>query len=1427
MTKSILITVIAVITQLLSLCTTRAQAPAAAASFPDAESAIAARLEALSAEYEVAFTLIDGVRQVGAYAVATAAPLAPDGTLEPLEPLLILAHGTDANWRALAPSLDVAAEYNAWLDALSSELVPDDEKGYFRLAEPSPPAASAADLAVTGYRLPFAGGWSARVSQGPYGSFSHSSYWAVDFVLPHTSTRIDALVAAKDGVVWYVKDVSDTGGVGSSYNGYSNGIVIKHAPDEYSWYWHLAQGSVPNDIQPGVQVEAGRFIGLQGTTGYSTGDHLHFMVTKDFPSWWQGCDADGCDGREMRVDKAPWSSNTHAVDFSEVDESPWYHCSGSWNCNASPVSENYLDAANGVVLYFDPDYEGAAWKQIDAFGGDVPSWLDNHASSLRIPEGWWTRLYREPALGGSSQTLSASLNNLADIDIDNAVSSVEIDASLWLTKAVHNPWPWPQKVQIGTDDPRITDATLNDVPLLEDEACPWAIRWLEPGAHTLAFRTETRPYLGSDRATVEIQHWPYTKADCADDEGPTPPAIHPTGVDAAELVDETTIPVSGLVNAGETVTQTWALRNIGASTWGPETDLVSVGGDPFGTEDADGVALSLPTTAPEETAELQLALQAPDGPGDATGTWRLRNGLGTFFGPLLSASVRVPETHAGITLEVDPAPSADASMVMIRATVEDAPQPLRAMRLLIDGEVVHEVNEPALTYPWNTASYGAGDHTLVVEAADLTDVAWSRPARQLLTYRLLGTAGPVNHAPYAPAPVSPDDRRAIYSVTAVQLCAQAQGDPDGDTVSRYYFEIFDSPETWNSGWVSERCVNTGPLAPYRYQWRVKVRDDHGADSPWSASRTFTLVDPALTITQLACAPLDQSSETVAIRACTDAPQDAGVTIWLDVNDANDGSLGGDWHQIAELTGPCFSDDDAPVWSTLPFADGVHRVRAEAQSVDPAWDGVTLREIACWLPHRRPAPAQLLAPVHPDGMETPLYTDDRTVTFKWTPPLRATNTILHVTAGPSAATVLSRTVAPPVGQLTHTFGSDHEALTWRIIAANDEGTTTSVESELGIDRTAPSCTVVPLPKTRSGTTLRVTWQGTDDLAGVRTYDVQVQDSERGLWRDWITGVPASQTGETFEGRPGHIYGFRCRATDHADNVGAFPTAADAETLVDLTTARVADLTVSGLDTFPNPAGGLVAQAVVENRGSAWEANEIYTDLYLDRTPSGPGDFEGSIWTWLSAPIGASGTMTLSALLDTSMAPSAALQTPYREVQGTLAALADSLDGVAETNELNNLRVSSDAICIASEDTFEDDDAPGTASSLLPGQVQVHNFHKPGDQDWLRLSVVPDTTYTITTEGLGPAADTYLKLFDTDGATLLAANDDVVVEPASFGGASQLVWTAPEDGAGPYYIQVRHWDPGVSGCGTGYTITVEGLGTLDSHIYLPAIMKSAAP
>jgi murein DD-endopeptidase MepM/ murein hydrolase activator NlpD len=58
---------------------------------------------------------------------------------------------------------------------------------------------------------------------------------------------------------------------------YGNLIIIKHADGVETRYAHLSATSV----KEGDTVQAGQPIGAVGTTGYSTGPHLHFEVRKD------------------------------------------------------------------------------------------------------------------------------------------------------------------------------------------------------------------------------------------------------------------------------------------------------------------------------------------------------------------------------------------------------------------------------------------------------------------------------------------------------------------------------------------------------------------------------------------------------------------------------------------------------------------------------------------------------------------------------------------------------------------------------------------------------------------------------------------------------------------------------------------------------------------------------------------------------------------------------------------------------------------------------------------------------------------------------------------------------------------------------------------------------------------------------------------
>lgn len=123
-----------------------------------------------------------------------------------------------------------------------------------------------------------------------------------------------------------------------------------------------------------------------------------------------------------------------------------------------------------------------------------------------------------------------------------------------------------------------------------------------------------------------------------------------------------------------------------------------------------------------------------------------------------------------------------------------------------------------------------------------------------------------------------------------------------------------------------------------------------------------------------------------------------------------------------------------------------------------------------------------------------------------------------------------------------------------------------------------------------------------------------------------------------------------------------------------------------------------------------------------------------------------------------------------------------------------------VCPVAADVYEADDGPTTAHGIaLDGSWQAHNVHDAGDQDWTRFQAVPGVTYTLVTTPTGEHADTVLFLYEPNGGTLIASDDD-----GGTGLASRLVWQPAA--AGVYYAMVNHWDEWAYGCTTGYDVSI---------------------
>ena len=92
--------------------------------------------------------------------------------------------------------------------------------------------------------------------------------------------------------------------------------------------------------------------------------------------------------------------------------------------------------------------------------------------------------------------------------------------------------------------------------------------------------------------------------------------------------------------------------------------------------------------------------------------------------------------------------------------------------------------------------------------------------------------------------------------------------------------------------------------------------------------------------------------------------------------------------------------------------------------------------------------------------------------------------------------------------------------------------------LGLDRTAPAVTM-QAGQYYSDAPFQdfwISWNGTDEPAGVASYDVQYRDGHNGAWIDFQTDTTDDHA--PFVGENEHSYFFRARARDHAGNQGVY-------------------------------------------------------------------------------------------------------------------------------------------------------------------------------------------------------------------------------------------------------------------------------------------------
>lgn len=110
---------------------------------------------------------------------------------------------------------------------------------------------------------------------------SRSFHTGIDLVKYH-QYPIPAFIG---GVVLFVGE----GGPGTGFSGYGNVVALKDERGYVHCYCHLDSVA----LTKGQTLSRGEIVGCQGTTGRSTGSHLHYEVrSKDSPSYGYGLHMD-------------------------------------------------------------------------------------------------------------------------------------------------------------------------------------------------------------------------------------------------------------------------------------------------------------------------------------------------------------------------------------------------------------------------------------------------------------------------------------------------------------------------------------------------------------------------------------------------------------------------------------------------------------------------------------------------------------------------------------------------------------------------------------------------------------------------------------------------------------------------------------------------------------------------------------------------------------------------------------------------------------------------------------------------------------------------------------------------------------------------------------------------------------------------------
>ena len=484
----------------------------------------------------------------------------------------------------------------------------------------------------------------------------------VDIVSVDAQGRPTAVLAAQRGTVTKV---------GWAAQGYGKYVRIKHEWGDdtfFTWYGHLSEIIV----EEGQFVLAGQKLGVAGTTGNSTGIHLHLTLQHIGHGLDNYVVADVVDPTSyFKIDAAPtFDEAKFLADVTIPDGTkmqPGQEFEKKWrvrNTGTSTwtdayrlafVSGDQMGAPDEVALLRTPIAPGEVLEL--AVTLTAPTAVGTHRSLWRLKgaDGIFPDdVYAEIEVEGTAEGVNNAVY-VADVTIPDGtrISAGESFEKIWRVRNTGTT-TWNNTYSLrfvnndrmgGPDSVPLTGAVApGDVV----QVAVSLVAPAEAGRH----RSDWKLHSPGGEAFGNVLF--------ADIQVPAEQPPDDDKLSQMDWIADVTIPDLTVMKPGASFVKTWRIRNTGETTWASGYELAFFGDNQMGGPES----VSLPTARPGDIVEVSVPLVAPTEPGEHRSTWKGRDPQGNAFEFDMFALIVVEDT-------AEPPDTLDEMTWVADVTVED------------------------------------------------------------------------------------------------------------------------------------------------------------------------------------------------------------------------------------------------------------------------------------------------------------------------------------------------------------------------------------------------------------------------------------------------------------------------------------------------------------------------------------------------------------------------------------------------------------------------------------------------------------------------------------------------------------------------------------------------------------------------------------